>query len=227
MNCWRVLQPHDKIFGINLLLVMHWHKFPCSFVNSFFVPCRMRGPAEKRFLTMRTNLLQHIPRSFLKFPRSIVRRSFPLLRRPKSTIIFFWTTCIVTCNRFSIILISIRSPPRVRWSWRRHDRRHPRGQIHHKSRFGCGTFFSWSLLSSFCHCSSASCKTEMVNIKQSQQVIPFITCEIPLWLRCLRVGFWCRCIWFGFWDPEKFDRTTNQEQLCESWKHVSLLDSCL
>ena len=42
------------------------------------------------------------------------------------------------------------------------------------------------------------------------------------WLTCLRVGFWCQCIWFGFWGPNWFDRTTNQEQLCGFWKHVSL-----
>ena len=37
----------------------------------------------------------------------------------------------------------------------------------------------------------------MVNIKQGQQMIPFITCDSHL-SRCLQVGFWCRCIWFGF-----------------------------
>ena len=33
---------------------------------------------------------------------------------------------------------------------------------------------------SFCHCSGASCRAKMANIKQGQQMIPFITCEIPL-----------------------------------------------
>ena len=31
-------------------------------------------------------------------------------------------------------------------------------------------------------------------------------------------------IWFGSWGPSWFDRITNQEQLCGSWKHVSLWD---
>ena len=34
--------------------------------------------------------------------------------------------------------------------------------------------------------------------------------------------FWCQCIWFGFWSPHWFDRITSQEQLRESWKHVTL-----
>ena len=45
--------------------------------------------------------------------------------------------------------------------------------------------------------------------------------NFPL-LVCLRVGFWCQCIWFGFWGRNWFYRTTNQEQLCGFWKHVSL-----
>ena len=61
--------------------------FPRSIVNSLSVPCRMRISAEKRFLTMRVNFLQWIPRIYLRFPRSIVLRSstFRLLRRPRST----------------------------------------------------------------------------------------------------------------------------------------------
>ena len=71
---------------------------------------------------MKSNLLRHIPRSCLRFPWSIVSRSttFPLLRRPRLTIILFWITwwwrslrfprSIVSCNRLSRILISIRGP---------------------------------------------------------------------------------------------------------------------
>ena len=200
---------HDKIFGISLFLVIHCLKFHRSIVNHLSVPCGMRISAEKRFFTMRVNFLHCIPRNFLKFPWLIVLRSstFPLLRRPRSTIILLWITwwwrvlkfprSIVTCNRFSRILISIRGHPRVWWSWRRHDRRHPRGQIHHGSRFGCDTFFSWSLLSSFCHCSGASCRAEMADVKQSTNDSTHRVWN-SLWLRCLRVGFWCRCIWFGF-----------------------------
>ena len=36
------------------------------------------------------------------------------------------------------------------------------------------------LLSPFCHCSGARSRAKMANIKQGQQMIPFITCEIPL-----------------------------------------------
>ena len=34
----------------------------------------------------------------------------------------------------------------------------------------------------------------MADIKQGQQMIPFITCEIPLWLGYEQVGSWCLCI---------------------------------
>ena len=38
---------------------------------------------------------------------------------------------------------------------------------------------------------------------------------------CLRIGFWCQYSWFISWGPNWFVRTTNQEQLCGFWKHVS------
>ena len=101
---------HDESFGICLFLV----------ISTIVLP---RISVEKRFFTMRGNLLHHIPRSFLRFPWSIVRRcsTFPLLRRPRLTIILFWITwwwrsikfpwSIVYRNRFPKILISIRGPP--------------------------------------------------------------------------------------------------------------------
>ena len=78
---------HDELFKISLFLDILWSGFPRSIVNSFFVPCRMRCPAEKMFFTMRVNFSQWIPRIFLRFPRSIVLRSstFPLWRRPRLT----------------------------------------------------------------------------------------------------------------------------------------------
>ena len=36
------------------------------------------------------------------------------------------------------------------------------------------------LSSSFCHRCDASSRAKMADIKQGQQMIPFITCEIPL-----------------------------------------------
>ena len=35
------------------------------------------------------------------------------------------------------------------------------------------------LLSSFCHCSGASCRAEMADVKQIHQMIPFIARETP------------------------------------------------
>ena len=181
---------HDESFEICLFLVIQCLRFPRSIVNRLTVPYGMRISVEKRFRTMRVNFLQFSPRSCLRFPWSIVRRNltFPLLRRPRLTIIQFWVTCweesnrfprsIVTCNRFSRILISVPCLHRVHWSWRRHDRRHSCCQIHHRSWFCCDSFFSWFLLNSLCHGSRTNCRTEMANIKQAQQMIPLITCEI-------------------------------------------------
>ena len=78
---------------------------------------------------------------------------------------------------------------RVWWSWRRHERRRSCGQIHHRSWFGCDTSFSWFMLSSFRHRCDAGSRAKMADIKQGQQMIPFITCEIPLWSRCLASWF--------------------------------------
>ena len=43
---------------------------PVPSVNSLFVPCRMRSPAEKIFFTVKVNFMQWIPRIFLRFPWS-------------------------------------------------------------------------------------------------------------------------------------------------------------
>ena len=129
---------HDESFGICLFLVFSTIRLPRSITKYLSAPCGLRISVEKSIFMMRTNLLHRIPRSFLRFPRSIVRRSptFPLLRRPRSTIILFWITCwwrsirfpwsIVSRNRFPRILIFVPCPPWVWWSWRRHNRSHPR-----------------------------------------------------------------------------------------------------
>ena len=183
---------HDEIFGICLFLVIHCLRFPRSIVNRLSVPCGMRISAEKRFFTMKGNLLQYIPRSFLRFPWSIVLRSstFPLLRRPRIDHnpllngLGWWRFPQVSLiyrhlqQIFQDFDIHTRSSPGL-MKLKKTRRRHPRGQIHRGSRFGCDTFFSWSLLSSFCQCSGASCRAEVVNVKQIQQMIPLITCEIP------------------------------------------------
>ena len=166
---------HGESFGICPFLGINFLKSPNHHESSLRT-LRYAHFRREEVLHDDGQLVASYPRSFRRFPWSIVGRSstFPLLRRPRSTIILFWITwwwrllrfprSIVTCNRLSRILISIRGHPRLWWSWRRHDRRHSCGQIHHGSRFGCDTFVSWSLLSSFCHCSGASCRTEMANV---------------------------------------------------------------
>ena len=188
---------HDENFGMCHFLRVVVVKLPWSITKWFSVPDWLLGSVEKNFLMTRTNVLQHSPRSFVRLPWSIVRRTLrsPLLRRSNSVIIqFFWIFCwreiprqpsfftrlpwsSIFHNWYQWILISVMFLPRAHWNWRRHERRRPRNKIHHRSWFGCGSFFSWILLSSFCHCSGASCRAEMANAKQIQQMIPLITRE--------------------------------------------------
>ena len=62
----------------------------------------------------------------------------------------------------------------------------------------------------------------MANVKQGQQMIPFITCDIPLGQCVCELVFGVDVFDLDFWGPDYFDRTTNQEQLCEFWRRVSL-----
>ena len=86
---------HDESFGTCLFLVISTIKLPRSIMNYLPVPYGMRISVEKSISMMRTNLMYCIWRSFIRFPWSIVRRNltFPLLRRPRTSIIQFWITC--------------------------------------------------------------------------------------------------------------------------------------
>ena len=95
-------------------------------------------------------------------------------------------------------------------------------QTHHRLWFCCDSFFTCIFLCSFRHRFKTIDGAKMANVEQTQKMIPFITCEISLLSKCLRVGSWCQCIRFGSWGPTWFCQTTNQEQLCGFWKHVSL-----
>ena len=68
---------------------------PDLVTKCFSVPYGLRGSVEKNFLVIRSNFSYHSPRSFIRSPWSIVRRSlsFPLLRRPRTVIIQFWIIC--------------------------------------------------------------------------------------------------------------------------------------
>ena len=167
---------HDEIFGMSLFLLIHCHKF-----TPFCRESALRTLQKRAFL-----------------PEEDSSRWGSTFCNVSPSITFRFPRSIVTSNRFSRILISIRLPSRVWWSWKRHDRRHPPCYIHQKSRFGCGTFFSWFLLSSFCHCSSANCGTEMANVITRSTHDSTHRVRNSFWSRCLRVGFWCRCIWFWF-----------------------------
>ena len=67
----------------------------------------------------------------------------------------------------------------------------------------------------------------MADIEQAQQMIPFVTCEIPLCQDVCKFVFGVDVFDLDFLGSSRFDRTTNQAQLCGSWTHVSLWASSL
>ena len=133
--------------------------------------------------------------------------SFPLLRRPNFVIIPIWVACwerafsrlfviivkhgswvaahnglprsILSLSfRTPRIMISIASLPRAFWRRGWQIRRSPCNTTHHWSRYRCDSLFSWILLWYFCHRFRTNCRTEMANIEQTQQMIPFVTREV-------------------------------------------------
>ena len=61
----------------------------------------------------------------------------------------------------------------------------------------------------------------MADIKQGQQMIPFITCEVPFSQDVCELVFGVDVFDLDF-GVQIFSRTTNQEQLCGFWRRVSL-----
>ena len=132
--------------------------------------------------------------------------SFPLLGRPSFVIIPLWVACwgrafsrlfMITVRRGfrvaahngsprSIVFLSFRTPgilisiasPRAFWRRGWQIRGSPCNKTHHWSRLRCDSFFSWILLWYFCHRFKTNCWTETANIEQTQQMIPFVTCEV-------------------------------------------------
>ena len=94
-------------------------------------------------------------------------------------------------------------------------------QIHHRLRFCCDSFFSWILLKSFRHRFKTIGGSEVADVEQTKDGSTHHVRNFPLSV-CLRVGFGVDVFWFGSWGPNWFYQATNQEQLCGSWKHVSL-----
>ena len=86
---------HDEILRSCHFLRINIIWSPWSITKCFSVPCGLRGSVEKDFLVIKSNFSFHSPRSFIKSPWSIVRRSprIPLLRRPSTVVIQFWITC--------------------------------------------------------------------------------------------------------------------------------------
>ena len=106
-----------------------------------------------------------------------------------------------TLRRMSSILILLSGFPeaigipglfgynRTRW-----------GGDHCWSRLGHNSFFFFLILYPLRQCGAAyqaesldaASGAEMSDIEQMKKILPFVTREISLWSRCLRVGVWCR-----------------------------------
>ena len=171
----------------------------------------LRGSVEKYFFVTRSNFSCQCPRSFIKSPRSVVRRSlsFPLLRRP-STVVIQLPLSLPGCpSRSSATtdfqgscFLNISSPLlRAHWSWRRHERWRPPKKIHHRFWFCCDPFFSWILLKSFRHCSRANCRLKWLMLNKHNKWFHSSRVKL-LVVKMSEVGFWCRCIWFGSCNPD-------------------------
>ena len=96
--------------------------------------------------------------------------------------------------------------------------------LHRKTRFIIGfdfavtLFFTWIFLRSFWHHFRTIDRIEMTNVKQIQKWFHSSRVEFPL----VSVSASWFLVSMYLMDPNWFDRTTNQEQLCGFWKHVSL-----
>ena len=140
--------------------------------------------------------------------RSIIHQfiRFPLWRRPSFINIQFWAAWWVCVNNGSVrsfranngfpvlsyfsacelrgLWLSCLVFPQAFWCSRRKRWWRPyaasRDQIHHWSRLCCGSFFNWFFLCSFRHHFRTLCRTEIANVKLTEKMIPFATCEISL-----------------------------------------------
>ena len=62
----------------------------------------------------------------------------------------------------------------------------------------------------------------MADIKQSQQMIPFITCKTAFCQDVCKLILGVDVFDLDLWGQDKSDRTTNEEQLNVFWKHVGI-----
>ena len=161
---------------------------------------------------MRSNLLHHIPRNFLRFPWSIVRRSSTFSTLEKTKIdqhpplkTWWWRflrfpKSIVTCNRLSRILISIRGPP----GFDEAEEDTNEGVLAVKFIMGRDFAVTRSSLQScwdrFAIAAMQAIELKWIMLNKHKRFTHHVWNS--LWSKCLRVGFWCRCIWFGFWSPD-------------------------
>ena len=91
--------------------------------------------------------------------------------------------------------------------------------------------FATILSSSFCSCIlfalvleqlfKLASGAEMADVKQMKKIVPFVTCEIAFWSKCLRVDVWCQCIESEFLDSRII--LSNNQSKATLW----VPDTCL
>ena len=100
--------------------------------------------------------------------------------------------------------------------------------LHRETKFIIGFDFAVTLsstcifLRSLRHHFRTIGRTEMANVEQTEKMIPFITCKISLCQYVCELVLGVNVFDLDLWGPNWFYQTTNQEQLCGFWKHVSL-----
>ena len=166
---------HDEIFGICLFVRVSTIRLPWFIMHHLSVPDAMRISVVKRFFTMRGKDLD------------IHTRSSPGLMklkttRPKASSLGEEPTSSLLCG----LLI-------FHGSWLPYHFFPMLNEVEDDTtegilavKFITGLDFAVTRSSPdpcwarFCHCSGASCRNEMADVKQADQMIPFITCEISL-----------------------------------------------
>ena len=135
--------------------------------------------------------------------------------------------CLLLIPRAQRYVLTFRfSFPQAFWCSRDKHVRIPyaasRDQIHHRLRFCCDSFFTCIFWCSFRHRFKIIDRTEMANVKQTQKMIPYITCEISLGQYVCELVFGVNVFDLDF--RNKLIRSNNHNQ---SRATLWVLETCL
>ena len=155
--CKNVLDPNDNSDSASSSSITNW----CARVEPFYLP-----------LIHQMSTLEKT-----KFHQNSILSGLMSVRKQRVSP-FHRTSQLANWKEFDFHIWSSRAFRCNRWNGSPFTA--SRDQIHHWSRLCCDSFFTWIFLRSFRHHFRTLCRTEMANVKQTQKMIPFITCEVSL-----------------------------------------------